>query len=104
MRKILFEVNQYSYLDSLKKFEVRKLQDNATKVLQMKYEAEISVLSKMIYEWYKAQVYLLYHTKGLTLEEKKLKLVDWVDKAKERFPDRFSKIGWYDLQSMRVVE
>lgn len=103
MKKILIEVNQYSYLDGLKKFEVRKLQDNATKVIQMKWEAELSVLSKTIYSIYKLQVSMINKTKGLTLEEKKLKLVEWVEEVKKKHPDRFELIGWYDARGMKEL-
>ena len=103
MKLLLLEVNQYCYLDSLKKFEVRNLQGNAAKVLQMKWEEEPSVLSKTIYSVYKLQVSSLDKTKGLTLEEKKLKLVEWVEEVKKKHPERFGVIGWYDLSKV-VVE
>lgn len=67
----------------------------------MNFETELSVLSKTIYSVYKLQVSMINKTKGLTLEEKKLRLVEWVEEVKKKHPERFGLVGWYDVIGMK---
>ena len=94
MEKILIEITPYSYLDELETFDVRLLQKNSAKVLQIKYNhAKWSSLDKA----YKDEVYKIRKRK-LTVEQQKELVIQWVEKIKLAQPDCFSVIGWYDLQ------
>jgi hypothetical protein len=45
---------------------------------------------------------IVKHTE-YSFEEKKEMLKDWVERQKEKKPELFIKVGWYDTKSMKEV-
>ena len=88
------------YIKELVEFNEKKLIKDSAKILQLVYIKESVVVGarKWILMMYLGEVKRLARLKKPTLEEKKETLVLFISKLKERFPEEFNEIGWWDLK------
>ena len=98
-RVITLKVTEYRYVAELKEFEGRLLLKDWHKVLQGDYTGGVGKINKgdAVYKLYEAEVKRLARLK-VSSAAKKVMLVQHLAMLKEKFPERFSKYGWYDMK------
>jgi hypothetical protein len=89
-----------SYIKEIVEFNEKKLIKDSAKILQLVYikETVVEGVRKYILTMYLWQVKRLVRLKKPTLEEKKETLILFISKLKEKFPEEFTEIGWWDLK------
>lgn len=92
------EVEADVWLKGLTEFTKETVRVNDSKILQMTYDRKGSAERSFILTYYTKEANRLIALKRPTLEQKKLMLLEFVGKLKERFPEEFAKVGWYDLK------
>ena len=98
-RVITLKVTEYRYVAELKEFNGRLLLKDWYKVLQGDYTGGIGKISKgdIVYKLYEEEVKRLSRLK-VGSNSKKAMLVQYLSMLKEKFTDRFSKYGWYNIK------
>ena len=97
-RSETIEVEVDIWLKSLTEFNKETIRDNDSKILQMTYNRTNSVIRSFILTSYTKEANRLIAMKRPTLEQKKGILLAFVGKLKEKFPEEFAEVGWYDLK------
>ena len=92
------EVEANVWLKSITEFTKETVRLNDSKILQMTYDRKGSSERSFILTHYTKEANRLIALKRPTLEQKKLMLLEFVGKLKERFLEEFAKVGWYDLK------
>jgi hypothetical protein len=97
-RNDIIEVEANVWLKSLTEFTKETVRVNDGKILQMTYDRNNSVVRSLILTSYTKEANRLIVMKRPTLEAKKAILLEFVGKLKEKFPEEFTEIGWWDLK------
>ena len=102
--KMFKEINlgiiEHSYINELTEFKKEVLIKDFAKVVQLRWveDAKQCLIRKRLYHMYVKEVACIAKASGHTLESRKELLKDWVERQKEKKPELFSKIGWWDLK------
>jgi hypothetical protein len=88
------------YIKEIVEFNEKKLIKDSAKILQLVYikESVVEGIRKFILIMYLNEVKRLAKLKKPTLEEKKETLILFVSALREKFPEEFNEIGWWDLK------
>jgi hypothetical protein len=105
-KEINLTITEHSYLKELAEFNKETLIKDFAKVVQLKWDKDAlqCPVRKKLYAMYVKEVASIAKARGHTLESRKELLKDWVNWQKEKKPELFNKIGWYDLNIARVLE
>jgi len=104
-KEINLVITENSYLKSLESFNVELLRKDCAKVLQMKWSNDtLCPIRIAVLKLYAKEVIRLGKLKKITNEEKKVKLIEWLEEVKGKRPELFNEIGWWDLKVGKEFE